>query len=121
MSRRTILSAAACTAAIAGIVTGSAGAASHKSSHARASHAPAITELRLTASNAQLAACMPHASVKVTDISTTDQLGFDVLNVRARALAPDRSYTIFLLQQACAPFGAAQYLAEDVSERRKLC
>jgi len=88
MSRRTILSAAACTAAIAGIVTGSAGAASHKPSHARASHAPTITQLRLTASNAQLAACMPHASVKVTDISTTDQLGFDVLNVRARALAP---------------------------------
>jgi hypothetical protein len=116
MSRRTILSAAACTAAIAGIVTGSAGAASHKPSHARASHAPTITQLRLTASNAQLAACMPHASVKVTDISTTDQLGFDVLNVRARALAPDRSYTIFLLQQAGAPFGAAQYLGDITTD-----
>jgi hypothetical protein len=114
--RRTILTAAACTVAIAGIVTGPAGAASHKPSHARSSQAPAITDLRLTASNAQLAACMPHARVKVTDISTTDQLGADILKVRARGLAPDRSYTVFLLEQAGAPFGAAEYLGDITTD-----
>ena len=60
---------------------------------------------------------MPHARVKVTDISTTDQLGFDVLKVRARALAPDRAYTIFLLETAGAPFGAAEYLGDITTDR----
>ena len=98
--RRTILTAAACVVVLAGLIAGSAGAASHKHPHARAAQAAAITDLRLTASNPQLAACMPHARVKVTDISLVDQLGFDKLKVRARGLAPNRDYTVFLLETA---------------------
>ena len=107
--RRTIITAAACAAVLAGLVSGSA-AASHKPPQARAAQATGVTDLRLTASTPQLAACMPHAKVKVTDISSTEQLGFDKLKVRARGLAPDRDYTVFLLETAAAPFGAAQYL-----------
>ena len=115
--RRTILTAAVCVAVLAGLVTGSAGAKSHKHPHARAAQAAAITDLRLTASNPQLAACMPHARVKVTDISTVDQLGFDKLKVQARGLAPDRDYTIFLLEKAGAPFGAAEYLGDITTNK----
>jgi hypothetical protein len=115
--RRTILTAAASAAVLAGLVTGSAGAASHKPPHARASQAAGITDLRLTASNPQLAACMPHAKVKVTDVSTTEQLGFDKLKVRARGLAPDRDYTVFLLETAASPFGAAEYLGDITTNK----
>jgi hypothetical protein len=115
--RRTILTAAASAAVLAGLITGSAGAAGHKHPHGRAAQAAGITDLRLTASNPQLAACMPHASVKVTDISTTDQLGFDKLKVRARGLAPDRDYTVFLLETAGAPFGAAEYLGDITTNK----
>ena len=115
--RRTILTAAASAAVLAGLVTGSAGAASHKPPHARASQAAGITDLRLTASNPQLAACMPNASVKVTDISTTDQLWFDKLKVRARHLVPKRDYTIFFLETAGQPFGAAEYIGDISTDK----
>ena len=115
--RRTIVTAAASAAVLAGLVAGSAGAMSDGTPHARAAQAPQVTRLDLTASNPQLAACMPHAKVKVTDVSTTDQLGFDRLKVRARGLAPNRDYTLFLLQQAGSPFGAAQYLGDITSNK----
>src|SRR6188472_4414005 len=102
--RRTLVTAAASAAVVAGLVAGTAGAAPDAKSHARAAQSADITTLRLTASTPQLAACMPHARVKVTDYSTTDQLGFDVLQVRAAGLAPNRDYTVFLLQQAASPF-----------------
>src|SRR6188472_2106493 len=107
--RRTLVTAAASAAVVAGLVAGTAGAAPDAKSHARAAQSADITTLRLTASTPQLAACMPHARVRVTDYSTTEQLGFDRLKVRARGLAPKRDYTIFLLEKAGAPFGAAQY------------
>ena len=115
--RRTIIAAAASAAALAGLVAGAAGAAPDDHPSARASHASEVTLLRLTASTPQLAACMPHARVKVTDYSTTDQIGFDRLRVRARGLAPRRDYTVFLLEKAGAPFGAAQYLGDITADR----
>jgi hypothetical protein len=115
--RRSIVTAAAGAAVVAGLVTGPAGAARHDPPHARAAQAAGITDLRLTPSTPQLAACMPHASVKVTDVSTTDQLGFDRLKVRARALAPDRDYTVFLLETAGPPFGAAEYIGDITTNR----
>jgi len=112
---RRFLTAAGTAAVVAGLVTGSAGATSHKP-QSRSAQAPQVTNLRLTASTPQLAACMPHARVRVTDISTTDQIGFDVLQVRAAGLAPNRDYTVFLLQQAASPFGAAQYIGDITSD-----
>jgi hypothetical protein len=115
--RRTIIIAAASAAALVGLIAGAAGAAPHGTSHARAAQAPEVTRLRLTASTPQLAACMPHARVRVTDYSTTERLGFDRLKVRARGLAPNRDYTVFLLEQARAPFGAAQYLGDITADK----
>jgi hypothetical protein len=40
--------------------------------------------------------------------------GFDTFDIAARDLPPDRDFTIFLLQQAGSPFGAAEYIG-DVS------
>ena len=68
--------------------------------------------LQLTPSSPQLAQCMPDANVEVNVKLTTDKKGFDVFDIRARHIAPDRDYTVFLLQQAGAPFGAAEYIGD---------
>jgi hypothetical protein len=115
--RRTVLTAAAAAAVFAGLVTGSAGATGQKHAPARASQRADITDLRLTPSTPELAACMPQARVKVTDVSLTERLGFDKLKVRARGLAPNRDFTVFLLETAGPPFGAAQYLGDITTDK----
>jgi hypothetical protein len=69
-------------------------------------------EIPLTPSSAQLAACMPGAQLHVKVGHTTEERGFDTFDIAARNLPPDRDYTIFLLQQAGSPFGAAQYIGD---------
>src|SRR5262245_38931525 len=71
-------------------------------------------QLALTPSSAQLAACMPGAQLHVKVGLTTEKRGFDTFDITARNLPPDREFTIFLLQQAGSPFGAAEYIG-DVS------
>ena len=120
--RRTILTAAISTAAAAIVATGTAGAtggAHHRSLSGYAPEAGStlVTDLRLTPSSPQLAACMPGARLKVTNVSTTEKLGFDKFKIRARDLPPDRDYTVFLLEQAGAPFGAAQYLGDFTTNK----
>jgi hypothetical protein len=68
--------------------------------------------LQLTPSSAQLAQCMPNADVDVDVLLTTDKLGFDIFDITARHIAPNRDYTVFLLEQAGAPFGAAEYIGD---------
>jgi hypothetical protein len=68
--------------------------------------------LQLTPSSAQLAQCMPNADVDVDVRLTTDKLGFDVFDITARHIAPNRDYTVFLLEQAGSPFGAAEYIGD---------
>jgi hypothetical protein len=113
MHRKTLIGTVAAVA-VAAVATTSAvaGTAPHKPASAHAAQAPAVTRLSLTPSSPQLAACMPNAKVKITDISTVDQVGFDTFRVKARHLAPNRSFTVFLLQQAGAPFGAAEYIGD---------
>ena len=77
-----------------------------------------MTKLSLTPSTPQLADCMPRARVKVYDKSTTDTLGFDKFEIRARGLAPNRDYTVFLLETAGPPFGAAQYIGDITTNKR---
>jgi hypothetical protein len=55
---------------------------------------------------------MPGARVNVDVKLTTDKRGFDVFRIRARNLPPSRSFTVFLLEQAGAPFGAAEYIGD---------
>lgn len=103
---------AATAAGAGGGVAGAAGGGPHHAKPYPGPAKPAITDLRLTPSTPQLAACMPGARVKVTVKSTTEELGFDKFSVRARHLAPDRAYTVFLLETAGAPFGAAEYIGD---------
>jgi hypothetical protein len=71
-------------------------------------------QFELTPSSDQLAQCMPDARLVVTVKPTTDKKGFDTFGIKARNLPPDRTFTVFLLEQAGSPFGAAEYIG-DVS------
>jgi hypothetical protein len=74
---------------------------------------PATTvHLQLTPSSPQLAQCMPMADVDVNVKLTTEKKGFDIFDITARNIAPNRDYTVFLLEQAGAPFGAAEYIGD---------
>jgi len=68
--------------------------------------------LRLTPSSPELAACMPYARLTVSVDLSTDEIGFDEFLIRARHLPPNRSFTVFLLEQADSPFGAAEYIGD---------
>lgn len=68
--------------------------------------------LELTPSSAQLAECMPDAALDVTVTLSTDNAGFDSFSIRAHNLPPDRDFAVFLLEQAGAPFGAAEYIGD---------
>jgi hypothetical protein len=84
---------------------------------AGSSKAPDRARLRLTPSSAQLAACIPHARVNVEVKLTTDRVGSDEFEVRASGLPPRTAFTVFLLQTAGAPFGAAEYIGDVTSDR----
>ena len=68
--------------------------------------------LELTPSSTQLAQCMPDATLSVRVKLTTDRAGFDRFEVRAHNLPPERDFTVFLLEQPGAPFGAAEYIGD---------
>jgi hypothetical protein len=72
----------------------------------------------LTPSSPELAACMPHARVRVRITLSTEQLGADILTLRARGLPHRRDFTLFLLEQAATPFGAAEYIGDFSTNRR---
>ena len=71
-----------------------------------------VQKLELTPSSAQLAACMPDAKLSVRIKFVTNEVGFDRFQIRARHLPPNRDFTVFLLEQAEAPFGAAEYIGD---------
>jgi hypothetical protein len=115
--RRSLLAGAAATALATTAIGGSAMADQHHA-HARKTQAEPPVHLKLTPSTPQLAACMPHARLKVTVDQTVDQVGFDSFHIKARHLAPKRDYTVFLLEQAGAPFGAAEYIGDFSTNKR---
>jgi hypothetical protein len=59
---------------------------------------------------------MPDARVNVTVRLTTEVRGFDVFHVEANGLPPNTSFTVFLLEQATSPFGAAEYIGDFTSD-----
>lgn len=75
-------------------------------------------QFELTPSSQQLADCMPDATLVVTVKPASDKKGSDIFDIRAHNLPPNRDFPIFLLQQAGAPFGAAEYIG-DVSTNEK--
>jgi hypothetical protein len=97
-------------AATTAVALGATGATNVTHSAKKASQ----LQIGLSPSSAQLAACMPGAQLHVKVGLTTEEHGFDTFDIAARNLPPDREFTIFLLQQAGSPFGAAEYIG-DVS------
>ena len=55
---------------------------------------------------------MPGSQLNVKVSLTTDERGFDRFEIAGRHLPPNRDFTIFLLEQAGAPFGAAEYIGD---------
>jgi hypothetical protein len=101
----TVVVAAAATTAVALGATGTTGTA-HTAKKANQ------LQIALTPSSSQLAACMPGAQLHVKVALTTEEHGFDTFDIAARSLPPDRAFTIFLVQQAGSPFGAAEYIGD---------
>jgi hypothetical protein len=81
------------------------------------SGAPNNVQLKLTPSSAQLAKCMPKAQVRITVLLTTEQKGFDSFQVRASGLPRNTAFTVFLLEKAKSPFGAAEYIGDFTSDK----
>jgi hypothetical protein len=69
-------------------------------------------QLDLTPSSPQLAACMPGAQLNVRVSPTGDRRGADRFEISGDHLPPNTDFTIFLLQQPGAPFGAAEYIGD---------
>lgn len=103
-----IVALAATTAAALG-ATQTANGSAHRTHHVRKTDE---TQLGLTPSSAQLAACMPGAQLNVRVALTAEERGFDRFEISAHNLPPNREFTVFLLEQAGAPFGAAQYIGD---------
>jgi hypothetical protein len=79
--------------------------------------APGWARLDLKPSSPALKDCFPHASAKVTVKLTADEVGSDRFQIRARGLQPRTPYTVFLLEKAGAPFGAAEYIGDFTTNR----
>lgn len=103
------------------LLAGVLGTAGSSAAATAAATAPAaVTQsvpLHLTASSPQLAACMPKANVNVKVELKTDQIGFDDFHINATGLRANTAFTVFLLQQADAPFGAAEYIGDVFSDK----
>jgi hypothetical protein len=108
--------ALAAVAALALTGAGTAGAATHQHRAHKASDDFETVHLRLDPSSSQLASCMPGSRIDVYVDLTTDLVGYDTVRVRGRHLAPNRDYTVFLLEQAASPFGAAEYIGDITSD-----
>jgi hypothetical protein len=83
-----------------------AGATTSKSSHTE------NIEFNLVPSNAAIASCFPNFHVEVEVKLTTDRTGRDIFKINAKGLSPETSFTVFLLEQPGAPFGAAEYIGD---------
>jgi hypothetical protein len=79
--------------------------------------APNHVHVTLHPSSPALAACFPHAKANVDVALTTDRIGKDTLTIKAYGLKPRTDYTVFLLQKAGAPFGAAEYIGDFTTNR----
>jgi hypothetical protein len=80
--------------------------------------APAQARIALGPSSQQLARCFPKARARVNVDLTTNTKGFDTFTIAATGLKPATDFTVFLLQQSGAPFGAAEYIGDFTTDRR---
>ena len=110
--------AAVAVAALAATGAGPASAKAHKHRARSAAEDIQTQHLRLDPSSPQLASCMPGARIDVYVDLATDAVGFDQIRIKGHHLAPNRDYTVFLLEQAEAPFGAAEYIGDISSDSK---
>jgi len=73
--------------------------------------------LSLTPSTPALATCFPQARARVTVDLTTSSRGKDTFTVAASGLKPRTDFTVFLLEKAGSPFGAAEYIGDFTTDR----
>ena len=84
---------------------------------AASASAPNHVQVKLHPSSPALAACFPHAKANVDVALTTDRIGKDTLTIKAYGLKPRTDYTVFLIEKAGAPFGAAEYIGDFTTNR----
>ncbi len=114
MKRKTtalILAATATAAVVAGTAASNA-STSGLATGAQAGAATTYASLKLQPSNADLAACFPHAKANVKVALTTDAIGKDRFTINASGLKPRTDFTVFLIEKAASPFGAVEYIGD---------
>jgi hypothetical protein len=105
---------AAALASIAALaLTG--GTVGQAAAHDANSAAPEV-HLRLQPSSPALAQCFPNAWAKVDVHLTTNAIGKDRFTIEAKGLRPKTDFTVFLLEQAGSPFGAAEYIGDFTTD-----
>jgi hypothetical protein len=73
---------------------------------------PEPISFTLTPTSNSIAICMPSATARVTVSSRDDLRGVDTLDLKAKGLLPDTTFTVFLTELPEFPFGAAQFIGE---------
>ena len=109
-----------CGALAAGLTTAamtSSAVTTDPAPRAAASATPSV-KLHLDPSSGVLAKCMPKAKVDIKVELKTDKVGFDDFEVKASGLPAKTAFTVFLLQQADAPFGAAEYIGDITTDSK---
>jgi hypothetical protein len=119
-NNRVTASLMACGALAVGLATAavSSSAAPSDSATSTTSAAVPTVNLHLTPSSPELAKCMPNAQVDIKVRLTTDTVGFDKFQISAKKLPADTAFTVFLLQQADSPFGAAEYIGDIFTDKK---
>jgi hypothetical protein len=107
-------------ALISGALIVGTAATSTAASQGSAAAATATKQARITLapSSQQLARCFPKAKARVKVDLTTNSKGFDTFTIAASGLKPRTDFTVFLLEQSGAPFGAAEYIGDFTTDKR---
>jgi hypothetical protein len=113
MKARTALIPAASVA----LVLGSAAIGSASTHTTAATTVAGQVKAPLATSSPALATCFPHTKARVTVALNTDSNGKDGFTISASGLRPKTDFTVFLLEQAGAPFGAAEYIGDFTTDR----
>ncbi len=109
MSRRTttVVGTVVAALSLAGVVaSSSAGAAGGE------------VRFDLVPSSPTIAQCFPNAKATVDVELETDRKGFDEFEIKVSGLPAKTAYTVFLLEQPGAPFGAAEYIGDFFTDSK---
>lgn len=126
-SKRAAIGAAGVLASVGAAILGPSSASiaqpSASEGAVRASTAAATSrhnttlKLPMEPSSKKLAQCYPHAHAKAYVDLTTDKVGFDTVTIVASGLKPKTEFTLFFLERAGFPFGAAEYFGDFTTNK----